>query len=477
MTSIRFMELTTTKRRPTMMPGAFQQGELGDEDDMSLERCVVAGACTVPMLELYQHSCRELKKYISEGRKIVKEIETETFEENPMLFQEYMAATPDVKALMDNQFKNVKTHARHLSKAMWYEWRMKLQDGLKEGLMSIAEGMEGDEKLLAQQEELLASVMPGLTSRHEALQKESRRLEQIAKEMAESDPAELQAARDELVALDDDIAQKQALIEKLRKGLEESDAEVEELAAQKQQCLGDIKEAESIREECRGWTCTEVNSFKDRVDAIERKHGWTVTGISGSILSMTYKREIELVLDAASFEPGRPASRIDLWYIGDRREHKAQAKTVEREFFLQCIRDHVRGLPQGQTKMSSVLERVGRAWDKARLVSRQVERINVSFPTRVAKSSDSSIAVTSSLLLRPLETRVEITLRLSGRGGAAGVGVDVSSEARVVYGEQFNEGKVGEFLATRIGSSVGPGEEWSSVVTELHAKLIARGRK
>ena len=66
MTSIRFMELTTTKRRHTVVPNALlEQGDnktsLGDDDpdgtkaSNDLESCVVAGACTVPMLELYQH--------------------------------------------------------------------------------------------------------------------------------------------------------------------------------------------------------------------------------------------------------------------------------------------------------------------------------------------------------------------------------------------------------------------------------------
>ena len=66
MTSIRFMELTTTKRRHTVVPNALleqsakkaSQGD-GDADDTKagneLENRVVAGACTVPMLELYQH--------------------------------------------------------------------------------------------------------------------------------------------------------------------------------------------------------------------------------------------------------------------------------------------------------------------------------------------------------------------------------------------------------------------------------------
>lgn len=65
MTSIRFMELTTTKRRHTIAPNAMleqsaKKASLGAQDEQAdasneLENCVVAGACTVPMLELYQH--------------------------------------------------------------------------------------------------------------------------------------------------------------------------------------------------------------------------------------------------------------------------------------------------------------------------------------------------------------------------------------------------------------------------------------
>jgi kinetochore protein Spc7/SPC105 len=59
MTSIRFMELTTTKRRHTVAPGTSRESTAaGGKDDLSFERCVVAGACTVPMLELYQHVSR-----------------------------------------------------------------------------------------------------------------------------------------------------------------------------------------------------------------------------------------------------------------------------------------------------------------------------------------------------------------------------------------------------------------------------------
>ena len=78
LTSIRFMELTTTRRRPTLAPHCSLEssarttrvdaanavsGDTGSE----LETCVIAGTCTLPMLDLYQHVSRlathKLHKY------------------------------------------------------------------------------------------------------------------------------------------------------------------------------------------------------------------------------------------------------------------------------------------------------------------------------------------------------------------------------------------------------------------------------
>lgn len=62
MTNIRFMDLTTTKRRHTAVPPSFHgkgfSGHECDEKDDSLEDFVIAAACTIPEYEMYQHvSC------------------------------------------------------------------------------------------------------------------------------------------------------------------------------------------------------------------------------------------------------------------------------------------------------------------------------------------------------------------------------------------------------------------------------------
>ncbi|OAA68929.1 chromosome segregation protein [Cordyceps fumosorosea ARSEF 2679] len=477
--SVRFMELQTTKRRHTTAPGTLQDGTTANgEDDMSLERCVVASACTVPMLELYQHSCRELKKYIAEGRRMVKEIEADTLEDNPALFREYLTAAPDVKALMNNQFKNVKTHSRLLSKAMWYEWRMKLQEGLREGLVKISSDMDGDCQALKEQMDILESVLPGLTSTYEALEEEHGTLEEAAQEIADCDPEELSSARQELVSLDADIEAKKGQIAELRLQLQAAQTSSESLSTKKASCLADIAQSEKIRENCRGWSSAEVNSLKGRAEALEKKVGWAVTGVHGTSLSMTYRREIEIVFDVTSFQPGGANSQIDLWYIADGREKDPLPRTVEKDFFLQCIRDYIRALQQSTTTISGLLNIVQQSWNRATRLSSQIRRVNSTFPTQVRKTSDSSIEVVTSMLVVPFRTRVQVTLELQNQNLTKGLDMDIASSVAVVYGENFKVTKIGDFLASKIGRQIGTMDEnWSDIFVELHRRLLARGRK
>lgn len=209
---------------------------------------------------------------------------------------------------------------------------------------------------------------------------------------------------------------------------------------------------------------------------------------------MSYKREIELVFDIGAFQQSQPAkrrksqqnSRIDLWYIAANRERNPLPSTTEKEFFLQCIRDHVRGLPQSTTKVSHLLRVVSAAWDKANTVANQVRFLNLTFPTTVTKTSDTSICVKASLLLVPLKTRVEVQVHLQSVMGGDGVEVSATPEARVVYGEQFNVAKMTEFLSGKLGGQIIGGAEsqaqekmsaWSDAMLELHRKLLAKGQK
>jgi kinetochore protein Spc7/SPC105 len=168
---------------------------------------------------------------------------------------------------MDNQLKNVKTHARLLSKGMWYEWRMTLLATLKDGFIKTAESMLQDEEILDRQIELLDSVLPQLVHQTEQLQSEESNLQSAAEELANCDQEELSDARQQLITVDADIQAKKQLIADLRKQLQGKEAEIVIGMDRKQICLEEIREAEKIREECRGWTSNEISALKGMLHA------------------------------------------------------------------------------------------------------------------------------------------------------------------------------------------------------------------
>lgn len=163
---------------------------------------------------------------------------------------------------MDSQFKNVKTHARLLSKSMWYEWRMKLLDGLKDGLLRIGEGMAADAEILAEQEALINPLLPTMIAEHERLETECQDLRARADELASCDQDELKTAREKLASREKDIEAKRKMVAKLQCQLQETDSGITAAAERKQECLLEIQEAEKVREECRGWTAAEIAALK-----------------------------------------------------------------------------------------------------------------------------------------------------------------------------------------------------------------------
>ena len=60
MTNIRFMDLTTTKRRHTVAPKSEPEMKDQANDGSQLADAVATGACTIPMLDLFQHVSRPI---------------------------------------------------------------------------------------------------------------------------------------------------------------------------------------------------------------------------------------------------------------------------------------------------------------------------------------------------------------------------------------------------------------------------------
>lgn len=263
---IHFMDLTTTKRRLTTAPTPSkmrqQPGPDQDNSAVDLKTAVVAGGCTGPELEMYEHACHELRRYISDGKKVIKELEAQTAKDNPPLMQAYMSGDRQEQGAIDAQMRDIKSNARLRSKEMWYAWRSQLLDDLMKGLQSIGEGLIRDDEVLQQLEEVVDNVVPGLIGVHGKLQMEAEMLEQENAAMNEDEKEQLDPARENLQQVSQKVADRQEELARLRREVEGLDLSIGDLQETRTEFLSAIKEADRVKEACRGISLTEINDLK-----------------------------------------------------------------------------------------------------------------------------------------------------------------------------------------------------------------------
>lgn len=93
-------------------------------------------------------------------------------------------------------------------------------------------------------------------------------------------------------------------------------------------------------------------------------------------------------------------------------------------------------------------------------------------------ASDEVMNIHSVLLLRDMKTKVEVGFEVSVRSHEKllELNIAVKPSAKVVYGKEFKEKMMVEFLELRIGKGLEVGV-WARAVKELEERLIAMGKK
>jgi kinetochore protein Spc7/SPC105 len=366
------------------------------------------------------------------------------------------------------------------------------------GLLSTMDGFKRDESKLATQEQLLDTVLPPLIEKHSALSTECKQLQQRHDELNSCDREELEQTREKLVATDAQLDEKRRLLAQLQGELAEKQTRIEAVKERKIECAEEIKAAERVREECRGWSTTEVSDLKcksyvvshestadhmiAKVTALEQSHGWCVTSASTTSITITHLNDLELYFLPSAFATGgkTPNESISLAYVGDSASPHPRPLTTSKRFFLQLIRAQLHCIPQSQTRISELLSLVKNGWATALSVAEGIRWLDHNYITEEFILSDERLGISANMLLPSLQTKVKVTFDIGVSLGSEGVQTDVGAKAEIVYGEKYGEEKMGAFLRDFCGSEVRQADDmivWADGMLDLAARLRKTGRK
>ncbi|KAG5513464.1 hypothetical protein PMAC_000895 [Pneumocystis sp. 'macacae'] len=283
MTSISFLDgLTTTRRRETVF-FSYLLPKLH-----SLKELIYTASLTLPVLELYQFSCKELQKYIEEGKEVISKIEEDTSEENPLLFREYMSATHDIQVIMDGQFKLLKNYSRLYAKGVWYEWRDKLLLGLEEGLQKNLEGLKKDELVINEAKLALNACFPLIKLKFESLKGKLNHLKMIKEEINQCDQKELREVWSNISKINEEIESNADKIENINKNISKINDQLNRLSEKQMILDREIEEYKKATELNRCFDEGEIKNIKRTLKILKTITGWEAKSFSYDTVVFIY---------------------------------------------------------------------------------------------------------------------------------------------------------------------------------------------
>ncbi|EMR08647.1 hypothetical protein PNEG_03121 [Pneumocystis murina B123] len=335
MTSISFLDgLTTTKRRETTFFPYL------NTNPPTLKELVYTSSLTLPTLELYQFSCKELQKYISEGKEVVNKIEKDTSEENPLLFREYIYASHDIQVIMVGQFKLLKNYSRLYAKSVWYDWRDKLLLGLKEGLEKNLEGLKKDELIINESKPILNTCFPLIKQTYESLKEKIKHMKAIKEEISQCDQKELRKVRSSLFNINEELQGDTEDFEKLRKCISEIDDRLHELSEKQAKLNREIEEYKKVMKVNRCFEKGEIENIKKMLQILKSVTGWEVKRFFHDTVVFIYLDTIETTFnfiknDASIKWNGGVKDKVKEFFF-DYLEKRLKSCTVKEALSLIC---------------------------------------------------------------------------------------------------------------------------------------------
>ncbi|KAF8253740.1 Spc7-domain-containing protein [Wilcoxina mikolae CBS 423.85] len=456
---ISFLELTASKHRDTSFKPINKRLSVSmDDEEASLADSLKAAACTAPMLEMFQYLCRDLERHINEGRDMIAEIEEIAESENPALFQEYIQAPADLKALMDNQFKNIKTYSRLTAKRDWYQWRMKNVDSVKDGLQRNLDGLQADERFVEEQKAALDPLLPEIKKSWEKARYQLRKLEDMKQRIDMDDQDELMDARSRLSDILNKIEMTQAQIQQKRQQTDKMDEEIKTKETKEAQLIVSIEEAERVKEMNRGWSENEVRTWKTRCEELEKSSGWSISkALADGRLEMMFMRQVKLLLDPK----GQVAPTVE--YVCPAGQKLSDCKplpAVESEFFITGLNS----ILSQERHPKTILQKISSYWQVALEIVGNIRRLRTHHYTEVETADDGNLHVRATILVQELRSKMEVSFVVAKESLLSqGTGV------RVVYGA-IPQQAVQDALMRWTG-------EWREGVSEVVEKCLEGRRR
>ncbi|KAG8684662.1 hypothetical protein FRC08_013565, partial [Ceratobasidium sp. 394] len=381
MTRISFMDGLTVKRRSTIGLGVLGRGRDDSQPPAGVADYIIAMTVGVPQLETFNYASKELKEYISNGKKAIRILEDDLDANNPYLFKEYLASGEEDRRAIEETLGGHKEAMRMRSKMSWYKWRHGFVQEMQAAADQEAELLKQDLESLRAVGSRFSEPIPSLREQHAKLKAQLATERAAVEAVKDCDPE----AMEELKA---GIAEQNTQIESYKADVQSSAAKLEKLKAKLEEVESDkralLEQMRTHQEQLDALHPTvEIVNLRDEFEKLQRLHLWRAVKLEERYIELVYDDRYRVQLECVAFKPVPSGCRIHAIPLKGQQKDQFPALTELVLDLAQAILRQASSL-----NLKKVVRMLGRLWTSISHLRCNLRLLAMKYPVTIVRANN-----------------------------------------------------------------------------------------
>lgn len=327
----------------------------------------------LPILEVFQLSCRELTTKINQDKDQYDSIKDSIFPENQDLFKSYFKASFPEQLNLKSQFQLIKELARQQAKKIWYDWRIKLMNNILNDLQVNFEVLEHDKLIIVNNIEILDSVYDQIKHQYSILKQELTSTIESQTEFKKIDVSQIKDFKNNLMNINQELNDYQQRISEKQKELNDINALIGEKDEEISSLRAKLAETEDQLKDRKKFTAAEIETLTLRFKVLQAvsKLKYIESGDHKAVFEFDNVFKVEIDFDNLTDSQSISYNIIDERIPTSIYNHEVLTKFITH---------------MNSSSSSSVLQNFSdfkKNWKALSQVSREIYKVSLKFPVDI----------------------------------------------------------------------------------------------
>ncbi|KAM9930473.1 hypothetical protein OXX80_009378 [Metschnikowia pulcherrima] len=390
----------------TDVAARYQQSSLSAPAEYPKEAYYTANI-RLPLLEVYELSCKELAAKIEQGKRLFDEVKERSSQNNPPLFKQYLSASPFEQTAMRAKFHLMKEYTKQQAKEVWYEWRKKLISNILQVYQNNLEVLENDKLILESGIEELDLSFKSMIRDLEAVNADVKRFKEIQRNFQGLEIEDIKRMRARMADLNRSLLDHKRLIAANEKSISALQQNIDNRRISIDALKNQVREAEDELSKTKHFNSKEIEELQIFSQLWQISAGLKYVNNRDGSFAFELDPQIGIVVDKQKLET-RDGLKCQV--------NPSAKSTLCNESLIQHFPGLVDALTANAPNVFEKFRVVRKIWTKLRLVDMEVYRIKFRFLLNLHATNSNSIDFSFEYLSPDAKSKINFSVSIPLKG-------------------------------------------------------------